>query len=78
MLKSYLTFFIPRRIKLKNTILCIILFVLIILLIDDQLNNHDNYTPQQIEESELDDINKQLKSLFLGFIFERKKTLLKF
>jgi hypothetical protein len=40
--KSILWYFVPRRIRLKDTLLCIFVFILILILIDDHLNNNDD------------------------------------
>ena len=53
--KNYFLYFVPRRIKLKNTLMCIFLFIIIIVLIDDYLNNHDDY---EIESDELINIKR--------------------
>ena len=59
--KSVLLYFVPRRIKLKDTLLCIFLFILILVIIDDRLNNTDDSTENRLKEDELIIYNQNVK-----------------
>ena len=57
--KSILLYFVPRRIKLKDTILCVILFVLILVFLDDYLNNYEE--KDMIASDDENDVKIKLK-----------------